>query len=61
MPNAWRQRRRYLEGEGQIRGMEISELEWLKGLADENARLEPLLVDAMHHNAALKFCLGKKC
>lgn len=40
--------------------MDVSEAKRLKGLEDENARLNRLLGDAMLDNAALKDTLGEK-
>jgi putative transposase len=41
-------------------GMDVSEAKKLRGLEDENAKLERLLADAMLDNVALKDLLGKK-
>lgn len=39
--------------------MELSDAKRLKGLEDENRRLQKLLAEAMLDNAALKDLLGK--
>ena len=41
-------------------GLDVSDVRRLKGLEDENGRLERMLADAMLDNAALKDLLGKK-
>ncbi len=41
-------------------GMDVSESERLKQLADENGKLKKLLADAMLDNTALKDLLSKK-
>ena len=40
-------------------GMEVSDAKRLKGLEDENRRLQKLLAESMLDNAALKDLLGK--
>ena len=40
-------------------GMEVSDAKRLKSLEDENAKLKPLLADAMLDVSALKEMLGK--
>ncbi len=41
-------------------GLDVSEARRLKALEDENAKLKPMLADAMLDNVALKDLLGKK-
>jgi putative transposase len=45
---------------GQYGGMPLSELQQLRGLRDENARLKRLVADQALHLQVLKEVLGKK-